>query len=196
MKLFSTILAIGLLSGCAKAPCACNPCTCPADKCECTPDECKCPKAQTIVKPIDDSGKGYVTVIVAPGYEGWATKWADAKIKRENHYTVLLTSSPLYKERFAKAVPHAPCILLQKANGAIVDRIYDSKAAKCCPWKKWKKEEEKQEEKAAPVPDEEEAEIEKEEANPGPWLLLGLLGAVAGTAAAWHFRKTTPSKKS
>jgi len=132
-------------------------------------------------------------VIVPDGYTGWATKWADAKIKSENHYTVLTTSSPLYKERFAKAVPHAPCVLLQKANGQVVDKLYNSKAANCCPWKK-----KEQEEKAAPVPDKEDVqeEIKEDKDNSGLYVLIAALGALVGAAGAWHFRKTTPSKKS
>lgn len=195
MKSILAVLLTVCLLGCSKAPCSCDPCTCPSGECHCTPDECKCPKAQALVKPIDDSGKGYVTVIVPPGYAGWATSWADAKIKSQNHYTVLLTSSPLYKERFAKAVPHAPCILIQRANGVIVDRLYDSKTANCCPWKK--KKEEKQEE-AAPVPEKEDIkeEIKEDEAHKGLYILAALAGLTVGTAGAWHFRKTMPTKKS
>jgi len=162
--------------------CKCDPCTC--ENCDC----------KALVPMVDDSAKGYVTVIVPPGYAGWATAWADSKIKSENHYTVLLTSSPLYKERFAKAVPHTPCILLQNSHGKVIDKLYDTKAAECCPWKRKKKEEPEQE--AAPVPEDVKQEIAEEKEHSGAYILIALAGAAAGLAAVWHERKTTPTKKS
>lgn len=162
--------------------CKCDPCTC---------EQCDC---KALVPTIDDSAKGYVTVIVQPGYQGWAMTWADSKIKSENHYTVLLTTSPLYKERFAKAVPHTPCILLQNSYGKVIDKLYDTKAAECCPWKRRKKEEPEQE--AAPVPEDVKQEIAEEKEHSGVYILLALAGAGVGLASVWHDRKTTPSKKS
>lgn len=191
-------------SCCGCECCKCDPCDCEScDCCKCEKCDCKAFEAKAIVEnPADDSAKGYITVFVPKDYKGWATSWVTPELKREYHYQVISTSSPLYTARFKGSVKHIPGIMVQRSNGAVVDEVYSNevKASECCPlWKHrrkpWKKQEEQKQEEA-PVDEEEEAAP----APPPPdhtvlWVLLGLGGAATGAAVAWQDRKAKKPKK-
>lgn len=190
----------GLVAVSASKPkaacCECVNCTC--DPCTCTADQCNCPKTKAIVEnPVDDSGKGYITVFTPKDYKGWATTWVTPELKSEYHYQVISTSSPLFS-RFKASVKHVPGILIQRSSGAVVDEVYSDHltAGNCCPlWKKRKQKEEQKQEEKAPVDEEEAAPAPPPPDHTALWVLLGVAGGVTGAVVAWNERKNSKKSK-
>ena len=173
-----------------------------------------------------DQGKWHISVVGNPRsakyqvVKGWFDSHTSLKhLKAQTHFHPIVTTSTMYRNRYAKNTPKVPCVRIQSADGTVMYQVCGqdipmsadaldqairtemSRRRRCCPTPQ-----PQPQPQPTPIPDPEPQPLDHvgpPDITPAPipsmppwWLVIGLAVTGAGTGVAVQWKETYyPAKK-